>query len=1119
MRRLRPRSHGAVPGARPVNTMTHPRRPRLAATLIACLLLCLAWSPAALAYTYAGNYTFAARWNEWGRYKQGAQTIYPAEHHGLWEYDVCPSLQTRNLFPSAVVGSVKQTCENLWKALLNSPYLLGSAAQGVRARDVSEDWDLNIIDPSNSTFNFYFDWYANSLFSNPYVLRIGYPLYLDPVGPHAGAYVVNNPKVLAMGDDVFVMLDPDGSLSYYVYAGGWLLKDSSAKTFTNGPWAGQTLTSKLQHMIGYEELQLYFLEGDNTLHVFDRDLKWVRTDDVRLGHELSAYTLGDLVDNKIPGYTYIGWDAGPIVIGVGALRPIDHFQVTSEVSPVEVGQSVTLTIQACESSTDCSQPYTRGATGTLLLSNGTLQAFVIPANASSTQVTVPINSRPSDGMLQVSLPIAAPLAVGSPGTLCRFGAGASLSTDCRLPVVPPLKHVELSGPATGLTCTASTFTVKACGSTDCQTPFTQGLSGTLVVGGAGTQASPGTSIPFTIPVGQSSVNVSVQVTRPPAGGAVPLSITGLSASAGDSSALYCALGTSATPATSCTHQVTRSGFLLQVPHHLSEASGVTARITAIKSNSDQSACVPAFTGSRAVTMSCSHVAPGSASTPVRLGGQALNASGSTAQACDAGGRAINLNFQADGSAEVALAYADAGQVQLKATLYGAADDVEAGMSGSTSFVAAPAGFQVERTTSGSLLAGEAFALRLKAVNSLGDVTPGFGRIASASGHPITLSWGLTEPTGVGAHAGSLGGTGTSGGAALTAAAFGQVGEVTLTDTRWSEVGRGRITAQLTRAGGFLDSGLSPSGQSAVLGPFVPAYFEPTLTQGCGGFTYSGQPLQALSVTARNAQGDVTRNFDGSGSLSPIQATAVSWQLDATAASKGSLSTSGLSADRFTAGVGQPSTPPSYTFTQKLTAPLSATLGVQRSDGATSTQTPTRTWPVRSGRLVISDAYGSERTPLDLVALAQHWSGKAWVQNDADGCTRIPSASIALSNHRNQAGQAMPAFSSSPVTQLMLSGQAQAIVIQSGRGTLRLSAPPSGVTGTVDVAANLGATSTDRACVGSHPASTGANQAWLRAPQGSSVSCPSATDRDPGAKATFGVFAPETRRMIHTQDLF
>ncbi len=1101
--------------------MTPSRLSRLALAALGCLLASLAWLPSAQAYTYAGNHTFTARWNEWGRYKVGAQTIYPAEHHGLWEYDVCPSLQTRSLFPEAVVSSVKQTCDNLWKALLNSPYLLGSAAEGVRARDVSEDWDLNIIDPSDAVRNHYFDWYANSLFSNPYVLRIGYPLYLDPVGPHAGAYVVNNPKVLAMGDDVFVMLDPDGSLSYYVYAGGWLLKDSTAKTFTNGPWAGQTLTSKLQHMIGYEELQLYFLEGSNTLHVFDRDLKWVRTDDVRLGHELSAYSLGDLVDNKVPGYTYIGWDAGPIVIGVGALRPLDHFQVSSTASQVEVGQSLTLTIQACESSSGCGTPYTRGVSGTLLLSNGTLQAFTIAAGASSVQVTLPVNARPSNGMLEVSLPIVLPVAVASPSTLCQFGATATLTSDCRIAVVPPLKHVELSGPASGLTCAPSTFTIKACGSTDCQTPFTQGLSGTLVVGGSGTQASPGTSIGFTIPAGQSSVNVALQVTRPPSGGVVPLSISGLSASTGDSSALYCALGTSATAAASCSHQVTRSGFVLQVPNHVAEGSGVSARITAVRSNADQTACVPAFTGNQAVTMSCDHLNPSTANVPVRLASQALNASGSGAQACDATGRTMTLNFQPDGSTEVALAYADVGQLRLKATAHGAANDPDAGMSGSTTFVVAPAALVVDRAGAGTgpILAGQAFSLRLRAVNSLNAITPGFGRIDSAGAHPVQLSWSLSEPSGTGASSGTLSGTGTATGAALTAAAFGQSGEATINDVQWSEVGKGRVSATLNHAGGFLGSGIAPTGQSAALGPFVPAYFEPTLTAGCGSFTYSGQPLQALSVTARNAQGDVTRNFDGSGALTPSHASAVTWQLDAGAAASGSLSTGGLSASQFTAGVGQAASASSYTFNQKLTAPLTAQLGIARSDGATSTQTPTGAWPVRSGRLVLSDAYGSERAALDMSVQAQHWSGKSWVHNTADGCTRVPSASVGLSQHRNQAGQAMAAFATPPVTQLTLLGQPQAVVLQSGRGTLRLGAPPAGVTGTVDVSLNLGLTSTDRACVGAHPNTSGAGVTWLRGPLGSSVSCTSANDRDPGAKATFGVFAPELRRVIHTQDLF
>jgi len=963
----------------------------------------------------------------WRATKVGADHVYPAEHLGLWEYDVCPPTQTRSLFPSAVVANAKQTCDNLWKALLNSPYLLGSAATVVRAKDMSEDWDLNFIDPSDGGRNHDFNWYINSLLLNISVLRALYPLNLAATGPQAGAQVVNNPNVLAMGDDAYVMLDADGSLSYYAYLGGWLLKDSAAKTFTNGTWAGQTLTSKLQYMIGCEELQLYFLEGASTLHVFDRDLKWVRTDNVKLGNELSAYSLGDLVDNKVPGYTYIGWDAG-----------------------------------------GCATPYTRGITGNLTLSNGAVQAFTIPRNSSSAQVSLPINSLPSNGLLTVALTSAVPAAMGSPDTLCRFGPTGATSSDCRIPV-----------------------------------------------------ATPGTSIGFTIAAGQSSTTVALQVNRPPSNGSVPLSITGLSATAGDSSALYCALGTTAAAATACNHQVTRSGFIMQVPNHAAEASGVTARITAIKSNADQSACVPAFTGSRAITLSCTPMNPVTSGSPLRVAGQSLNAGNSAAQACDANGRAITLTFLSDGTAEAALAWADVGRMRLRATLNGTPGDPDAGMAGETTFVASPAGLLIERPESspGAILAGNAFSLRLRAVNSLNAVTPGFGRIDTASGHPVVLTWALSEPTGTGAQAGALGGTGSASGSALTAADFGQVGEVTLTDLRWSEVGRGQVSAQLNRANGFLDSGQSPSGQSASLGPFVPAYFEPSLTAGCGSFSYSGQPLAVLSVTARNAQGAVTRNFDGSGALLPGQASAGVWQIEATAAAGGGLGNSGLAADRFVAGVAQASTPPSYAFNNKLSTPLTVQLGIGRSDGATSSQSITGNWPVRSGRLVISDAYGSERTPLDMTVQAQHWSGKSWVINGADSCTRIPSISVSLSNHRNQAGQAMSAFATPPLTQATQSGQAQAVVVQSGHATLRLSAPPAGVTGTVDVALNLGSTANDRSCVGTHPNTAGAGQAWLRSAFGSGGGCSSANDRDPGAKATFGVFTPESRRVIHTQDMY
>lgn len=359
---------------------------RLIKLLLPAWLLGVCLLQSAQAYNYAGNYTFSARWNEWGRYKSGSVWVYPEEFGNLWEYDTCPPTEVSAIFPATTVsGNIKKTCDNRWKALIESPYLMASAAQGVRAKDMSEDWILDYVNPNDSVWNNYFNWYVNNAYINPQVLRVVYPTTLANSGPHAGKSVINNPNVLAVGDKLFVMLDPDGSLSYYLYgAGGNLWKDSTATTFKNGAWNGKKLTDQLKYMIGYEEYQLYFLEGDSTLHVFDMDLKWVRTDTVALGNELSGYTMGDLVDNQIPGYTYIGWDAGPIVIGVTALRPLDHLQITATQSSTTTGSPVTLTVTACIDASGCSSTYTRGVSGNVTLSDGSVYAFAIPSGSAST---------------------------------------------------------------------------------------------------------------------------------------------------------------------------------------------------------------------------------------------------------------------------------------------------------------------------------------------------------------------------------------------------------------------------------------------------------------------------------------------------------------------------------------------------------------------------------------------------------------------------------------------------------------------------------------------------------------------------------------------------------------
>jgi len=95
--------------------------------------------------------------------------------------------------------------------------------------------------------------------------------------------------------------------------------------------------------------------------------------------------------------------------------------------------------------------------------------------------------------------------------------------------------------------------------------------------------------------------------------------------------------------------------------------------------------------------------------------------------------------------------------------------------------------------------------------------------------------------------------------------------------------------------------------------------------------------------------------------------------------------------------------------------------------------------------------------------------------------------------------------------------ASAVTLSSGAGNLSLSVPtPANATGSVFVAINLGATTTDVSCLASHPASTGASKAWLRAQNGN---CAATYDRDPSASATFGIYVPETKKIFHVREQF
>lgn len=1087
------------------------------------LWLMLAWHGLALAYNYAGNYTFAARWNEWGRTTSGGITTYPEEFGNFNEYDVCPPKELSTMFPSAVVaGNMQQTCNNLWKALIESSYGLSSSTSKTRAKDLSEDWIIDFVDPSDSINNYWFNWYGNQYFGapflwgNPSVLRFVYPLTLSG-GPHNGESVLGNSNLLAFSDKLFVMLDNDGSLSYYWYGvAGLLYYDAPATTFTNGAWNGQTLVSKLKYMIGAEQSALYFLEGPSTLHVFDYNLNWQRTETVALGNELSGYTMGDLVDNKIPGYTYIGWDVGPIVIGVTALRPLDHIEVTTASTSGIAGVPNTFTLKACATA-DCSTLYTRGVTGTLLMSDGSSAAFTIASGSSTTSVSLTVATAPAAGYVATSLSGLSMTPIGTPSLYCGFGITATSSSSCNYPVYAPLHHVSVTTSASsGLTCTPTIFTIQACGDAACSTTYVGGLSGTLNLSGAGATVKPASSNAFVISAGASTQTVSAQVTVVPGTGYVTVGVSGLSMTPSGSPSLYCGLGVAASSGGTCNYSVNTAGLLLSVPNQVSETS-TTFTVTAVKQGTSTASCTPAFANvSKIINFKCAYSNPSTGTLPVRVAGTALNAGMSSASACDGTGAGVSLSFDASGMATTSMLYADVGQVSLSGSYTGSGSDAGLSMSGSTSFIASPASFGISGVTAAPLTAGSAFSATVTARNSAGAATPNFGKESAVTSDYVRLSWTKYRPTGSNASSGTLSGTGTAVSPTLSSSSF-SGGAVTLNDLKWSEVGTGDITATLV-SGSYLGSGNTVSGSTGstgAVGAFQPHHFTVGLTPACGTFVYSGQPLSYVTVTAANATGGTTSNYDGTVNTSPNYAKAVT--LTAQGAT-GSLSPSSISASSFVRGVASlssgSSTTPTFTFTNKLTAPASLALRATDTSGVTSNPASggsEQTVTVRSGRLKLSNAFGSEKSSLSMAVQAQYWNGKAWVINGSDACTSLAAGSVVLSGYVDSKGASTSSWSTS----------SSGLSISGGNGTLTLSAPGAGSTGSVDIALNLGSTTTDQSCLANHPASTGAGLSWLRSQNGSANACAgvSTYDRDPSARATFGVYSPESKKLIFIRDLY
>ncbi len=280
-------------------------------------------------------------------------------------------------------------------------------------------------------------------------------------------------------------------------------------------------------------------------------------------------------------------------------------------------------------------------------------------------------------------------------------------------------HLEIDHPSgTGLTCTPSTLTIKACANAACTTAFTSGLTGTLSATGTTTVNWSGGS-GFSIPAGSSTVTKDVQVTTP---GTTVFSATSSPAAA---TATTCNFG-----APSCTFTSSDSGFLVSAPNHVcgkffhahgpGGEKGRQQPVVRAGLCEYQQECQPEVR----LQQSCYRHPAGQG-----RGTTALNASGSAAAACDGTGANVTLTFDATGTATPTLQYADVGQMNVSAAYTGIPGSLDAGLSmtGTGSFIVAPYSFSFSGLPAGPIKAGNAFSATVTALNALGNATPNFGR--------------------------------------------------------------------------------------------------------------------------------------------------------------------------------------------------------------------------------------------------------------------------------------------------------------------------------------------------------------------------------------------------------
>ncbi len=426
-------------------------------------------------------------------------------------------------------------------------------------------------------------------------------------------------------------------------------------------------------------------------------------------------------------------------------------------------------------------------------------------------------------------------------------------------------------------------------------------------------------------------------------------------------------------------------------------------------------------------------------------------------------------------------------------------------------------------------AGQPFRIAATASNAVGAATPHY------AGTPASSLTACVLPT----SACTLG--------TLTSGAWSSAsGTVTASNASYSEVGSFTMKlvdssfAVVDSADGSTAAERNIESAAFNVGRFVPDHFDLTTAStpkfrsfnetpaNCPTrpFTYVGQPFGYLTVpqatiAAKNAAGATTLNY--SGALWKLLASGVTQTyavplpntldtglvgvpaVSGTGSGAGSLTTNAADVIAFVRSM------PVVPFVADISLSMSIQDGSENAvsgNGIINTATPALFASmafddgnqIRFGRLVLTNALGSELLGLPVPIETQYWNGSGFTRNTADACTQLAATNVALSGWQRNLNACE--------TSVTLSGRFNA-----GRGNLTLSKPGAGNTGSVDLTLLLGAVGGGTTCVGGAAATAAsASQSWLQGRWNGG-----AYDQNPAARGSFGLFRG-SKALIYMREM-